>query len=83
MQSQMLMKGLNMTGDLSPITRELGKELIKIKDDKNFVEGVLTFAFEEEDRKELLDFIKEHPEESTLTEVSLRAVDLHKKRKQR
>ena len=36
---------------------------------------------EEEDRLELLNFIKEYPEEATLSEVSLRAVDMHKKRK--
>lgn len=70
-----------MKSEISQITRELGKELIKIDDDKNFVESVLTFAFEEDDRKELLDFIRSHPKESTATEISLRALDLHKKRK--
>lgn len=70
-----------MSKDFSPVTYELAKELIKIKDEKEFVEGVLTFAFEEEDRLELLNFIKEYPEEATITEVSLRAVDMHKRRK--
>ena len=70
-----------MRKDISPVTLELAKELIRIKDKKEFMEGVLSFAFEEEDRLELLNFIKEYPEEATLSEVSLRAVDMHKKRK--
>lgn len=68
-----------MTNEISQVTRELGKELIKIKDDKAFVEGILTLVSNEIDRKEMLDFIRKHPSESTVTEISLMAVDLHKK----
>lgn len=70
-----------MKNDISSIAIELAKELIKIKDDKSFVECILASVDKETDRKELLNFIINHPKEATVTEISLMAVDIHRKKK--
>ena len=52
-----------------------------IEDEKEFVEGVFTFAFEQEDRKALTEYIRANKDEATATDVSLVALDIHKARK--
>ena len=67
--------------ELTAIDRALFDELIQIEDEKEFVEGVFTFAFEQEDRKALTEYIRSNKDEATATDVSLVALDIHKARK--
>lgn len=68
--------------ELTAVDRALFDELIQIKDEKEFVEGIFAFAFEQEDRKALTEYIRTNKDEATVTDVSLVALDLHKARKE-
>ena len=68
--------------ELTAIDRALFDELIQIEDEKEFVEEIFTFAFEQEDRKALMEYIRANKDEVTVTDISLMALDLHKARKE-
>ena len=70
-----------MSYEITDIDRELFDELVQIEDKKEFVEGIFTFAFDQEDRKILTDYIRNNKDQVTMTDVSLTALDLHKTRK--
>ena len=70
-----------MPYEITNIDRALFDELVQIEDKKEFVEGIFTFAFDQEDRKILTDYIRNHKDQVTMTDVSLTALDLHKTRK--
>ena len=46
-----------MPYEITDIDRALFDELVQIEDKKEFVEGIFTFAFDQEDRKILTDYI--------------------------
>lgn len=64
---------------MSEITNALTKKLREIWDHDDFVEGVLAFADNDEDRQAVLDFIEAGDDVTTDT-ISLCALDLNIKR---
>lgn len=68
-----------MSSEMSHTTKELVEELRKIWDYDEFVDGVLAFADNEEDRKSVLNFIRAGDDVTSDT-VNLCALDLNIKR---
>lgn len=54
-----------MTKEHEAVCDELFERLIRIKDDDEFVKWVVSFAFDIDDKRELIRFIDEEPDEAT------------------
>ena len=72
-----------MSYEITEIDRALFYELVKVKDEKVFVEAIFTFVSEQCDRKQpfTTEYIRANIDNITSTEISLAAVDYHKARK--
>ena len=70
-----------MSYEITEIDRALFYELVKVKDEKVFVEAIFTFVSEQSDRKQLTEYIRANIDNITSTEISLAALDYHIARK--
>ena len=66
-----------MSYEITEIDRALFYELVKVKDEKVFVEAIFTFVSEQCDRKQLTEYIRANIDNITSTEISLAALDYH------
>lgn len=61
---------------LSKIDKELLYELKKIRNESQFVNGVFLYAEQQDERKQILDYIKSNTDEVTSSNIVLMALEL-------
>ena len=68
-----------MAVKISKLCIELNDRLKAICNEKDFVVGVLSLAYHEDDRKELLNYLNDNPNASTV-DISVKALNLMRAR---
>ena len=75
------MKGMITINKLTKIDEELLSELRKIRNEKQFINGVFLYAEKQDERKQILDYIKSKPENLTSSNIVMMALEFEQKRK--
>lgn len=70
-----------MMAELTKLDRELLVELKKIRDERQFVNGVFLYAEEQSERRQILAYIKKNENSITSSDVVLMALELELDRK--
>lgn len=75
------MKGMITINKLTKIDEELLSELRKIRNEKQFINGVFLYAEKQDERKQILDYIRSKPENLTSSNIVMMALEFEQKRK--
>lgn len=70
-----------MMAELTKLDKELLVELKKIRDERQFVNGVFLYAEEQSERRQILAYIKKNENSITSSDVVLMALELELDRK--